>query len=637
MITSSPMELISFVVLKDKSEAVASHLLRLGIFHPVDIRHIEEKLKNLPLSQIDRENAQLDALATKTQEIFRKLKLKYEPQGVQNPESFVFSESNEVLEYIEQEIAPLIAKKEELAEELSVNQSLLKQVKEYLPFPIERKSLYSFLDVSTGRIEEKNIPVLERSLKDAPHVIYPFQKEGSSVSTLVIGLRRDRILIEKVLADVAWEEIEYPKESEALSLQAQKKIISQIEQTKKNMNETEVKIENIGQAHRQELSKIYYFIKLKKSLLEARRFSCTTDKTVLFSGWVPDEEKERLISEVKKIADISYVESRSPEQADVPKEDVPVQFKHSPILKPFEMLIDAYGLPRYGSIDPTLFVAISFLIMFGAMFGDIGHGLVLALVSLYLWKSRKENLKKAAALILYCGISSSVFGVLYGSFFGFEFESVWIKPMENILEVFKASIMLGIVLISIGILLNIINALRDKDYGKAIFDKAGLIGGVIYWAAIGLVSRVFFYKTHVPKLYSFLIFGGLLVLFLYPLFEAIFIKRHASIIESFMESIVNLLELFMGYLANTVSFIRVAAFALAHAGLFLAIFSLSEMTKTNGGLGNIAAWVIIILGNILVICLEGLVVSIQSVRLNYYEFFSKFFVSGKQAYKPLAV
>jgi V/A-type H+-transporting ATPase subunit I len=321
----------------------------------------------------------------------------------------------------------------------------------------------------------------------------------------------------------------------------------------------------------------------------------------------------------------------------VPKEDVPVQFKHSPILKPFEMLIDAYGLPRYGSIDPTLFVAISFLIMFGAMFGDIGHGLVLALVSLYLWKSRKENLKKAAALILYCGISSSVFGVLYGSFFGFEFESVWIKPMENILEVFKASIMLGIVLISIGILLNIINALRDKDYGKAIFDKAGLIGGVIYWAAIGLVSRVFFYKTHVPKLYSFLIFGGLLVLFLYPLFEAIFIKRHASIIESFMESIVNLLELFMGYLANTVSFIRVAAFALAHAGLFLAIFSLSEMTKTNGGLGNIAAWVIIILGNILVICLEGLVVSIQSVRLNYYEFFSKFFVSGKQAYKPLAV
>jgi len=637
MITPSAMELISFVVLKEKSESVASHLLRLGIFHPVDIRHIEEKLKNLPLSQIDRENAQLDALVTKTQEIFRKLKLKYEPSAVQNPESFVFSESNEVLEYIEQEIAPLLAKKEELMEELATNQSLLKQVKEYLPFPIERKSLYSFLDVSTGRIEEKNIPVLERSLKDTPHVIYPFKKDGSNVSTLVIGLRRDRILIEKVLADVAWEEIEYPKESGALSLQAQKKIISQIEQTKKNINETEVKIENIGQAHRQELSKIYYFIKLKKSLLEARRFSCTTDKTVLFSGWVPYEEKEMLIREVKSIADVSYVESRSPKQANVPKEDVPVQFKHSQALKPFELLIDAYGLPRYGSIDPTVFVAISFLIMFGAMFGDVGHGLVLAFVSLYLWKSRKENLKKAAALILYCGISSSVFGFLYGSFFGFEFESVWIKPMENILAVFKASIMLGIAMISIGILLNIINALRDKDYSKAIFDKAGLIGGVIYWAAIGLVSRVFFYKTHVPKFYSLLIFGGLLVLFLYPLFEAVFIKRHASIIESFMESTVNLLELFMGYLANTVSFIRVAAFALAHAGLFLAIFSLSETTKANGGLGNIISWAIIIFGNILVVCLEGLVVSIQSVRLNYYEFFSKFFMIGKQGYKPLSV
>jgi V/A-type H+-transporting ATPase subunit I len=103
-----------------------------------------------------------------------------------------------------------------------------------------------------------------------------------------------------------------------------------------------------------------------------------------------------------------------------------------------------------------------------------------------------------------------------------------------------------------------------------------------------------------------------------------------------MESVVNILEIFMGYLSNTVSFIRVAAFALAHAGLFLAIFTLSRLTDNHTGMGNMISWLIIIAGNILVVCLEGLIVSIQALRLNYYEFFSKFFISGKQMYKPLS-
>jgi V/A-type H+-transporting ATPase subunit I len=89
----------------------------------------------------------------------------------------------------------------------------------------------------------------------------------------------------------------------------------------------------------------------------------------------------------------------------------------------------------------------------------------------------------------------------------------------------------------------------------------------------------------------------------------------------------------MGYLANTVSFIRIAAFALAHTGLFLSIFELSRIMKGVGG--TAASVVVMVLGNILIILLEGLVVSIQSLRLNYYEFFSKFFMSGKSFYKPL--
>jgi Archaeal/vacuolar-type H+-ATPase subunit I len=310
-----------------------------------------------------------------------------------------------------------------------------------------------------------------------------------------------------------------------------------------------------------------------------------------------------------------------------------VKFKHSAVFKPFEFLIDTYGIPRYGTIDPTIFVAISFLVMFGAMFGDMGHGLVLALGSVFLKMSKNEKARQASALLLYCGISSIVFGLLYGSFFGIEFRSLWIKPMENIMEIFKVSVMFGIGFISIGILINIINALRDKDYLKVLFDKAGLIGGIIYWSAIGLFTKISIAKTQGLNIYLIIISIGVILLFLKPFIEAIFKKEKRNLFIGLMESSIDVLEVGMSYLANTVSFIRIAAFSLAHAGLFIAIFELSRIVNDAGG--AVLSFLVVILGNMLIIFLEGLVVTIQSLRLNYYEFFSKFFMLGKQVYKPV--
>jgi V/A-type H+/Na+-transporting ATPase subunit I len=302
------------------------------------------------------------------------------------------------------------------------------------------------------------------------------------------------------------------------------------------------------------------------------------------------------------------------------------------------MLIEAYGIPRYGTIDPTIFVAISFLIMFGAMFGDIGHGAVLVLVSFLLGrKAASKELRHIKALLLYCGSSAVAFGILYGSFFGIEFKSLWIKPIENIMEVFKISVYLGITMISLGIVINVINGLRDRDYKKVLFDKAGLIGGVIYWAGIGVVSKILVSDSRIPSYYFLLILSGVLILFFYPLVDCIMKKKYSHLMESFMESLVGILEVFMGYMANTVSFIRVAAFALAHTGLFIAIFDLAKIVHSDSGAGNAMSWTVLIIGNIVSIGLEGLVVTIQSVRLNYYEFFSKFFMAGKSVYKPLSV
>jgi V/A-type H+-transporting ATPase subunit I len=163
---------------------------------------------------------------------------------------------------------------------------------------------------------------------------------------------------------------------------------------------------------------------------------------------------------------------------------------------------------------------------------------------------------------------------------------------------------------------------------KAIFDKAGLIAGVSYWLAIAVVSKYLAAKAPVSPIYVSIIALGLLLLFLKPVIEFIFRRKKENLLMSLMESTIEVFEIFMGYLSNTVSFMRIAAYSITHASLFLAIFELSRALKGAG-------FIIIILGNIMIILLEGLVASIQSIRLNYYEFFSKFFIAGKQTFKPL--
>ncbi|HNQ50966.1 MAG TPA: V-type ATPase 116kDa subunit family protein [Candidatus Omnitrophota bacterium] len=638
MITPVPMELVSFVVLKEKAEEAASRLLALGVFHPVDLRNIEDTLQSLSSFQIDKDLAVCDALQLRIREVSRRMGLELVQAARHDIGSFSYAAAGEFLDSVEKQVKTIIDSREEIEHQMATDQSILAHVRDYMPFSPRRSSLYSFLEVSTGKLEEKNAPVLEKSLADIPHVMYPFRTEGTKVLAMVIGLRRDRALLNKVLRDVGWEEIAYPREVADVSKEAQAKLVRKIEEYKEKIAGLNDRIRDLAGRHEPEIAAIHAAVRLNRSLLEAKRYSCLTDKTALFAGWVPASDKEKVVRAIKSISGISYVESQPPEAMAIAQEDVPVKFGHGAVLKPFDMLIEAYGIPRYGTVDPTIFVAISFLIMFGAMFGDIGHGAVLVMVSLLLGRRKaSEGLRHTKALLLYSGASACLFGGLYGSFFGVEFPSVWIKPIENIMEVFKISIYLGIGMITLGILINVVNALRDRDYVKVLFDKAGLIGGIIYWAAIGLVSKLFISKTQIPAYYSLVILGGVLALFLYPLVDCVAKRKYSHLMESFMESLVGILEVFMGYLANTVSFIRVAAFALAHTGLFIAIFDLAKIVHTEGSTGDVLSWIVLILGNVLAVALEGLVVAIQSVRLNYYEFFSKFFMAGKSVYKPLSV
>jgi len=216
------------------------------------------------------------------------------------------------------------------------------------------------------------------------------------------------------------------------------------------------------------------------------------------------------------------------------------------------------------------------------------------------------------------------------------------RPMSNIIFFIKTAIYFGIAVMSLGVLINIVDALRTRDWIKGLFDKAGLLAGVIYWGGVGLVINLLVLEGAGPSrsLVMLLVGVPVLLIFMRAPVERL-LGRSAKLFPEgaltyFMETIIEVVEIFLSFLANTLSFIRVAAFALAHAMLFMAVFTLADAVRNIPG-GTLVSLLLIIVGNFLIILLEGIIVTIQAIRLEYYEFFGKFFGEEGTRYEPVKI
>lgn len=367
------------------------------------------------------------------------------------------------------------------------------------------------------------------------------------------------------------------------------------------------------------------------------------------SGWVPEERVGVVRDLVARVTGgTGVVEEVRPDddtRVREGQEQVPVEFSRNRLLRPFQQIIAAFGAPRYNEVEASLFVALSFVLMFGVMFGDVGQGAVILLAGIYLLKTNRPSLGRfsdVGIMLALCGGSAMVFGFLYGSVFGYEglLPHVWLSPLHDIMALFKAAVVIGIACITIGIGINIVNRLRRRDYLNGILDKFGVIGVVFYWGAIGLGLKAFVAGKLTGVEIFLVILLPLIVLFLRePLYHLVRRDKHLldeDVFSYAMHAAVDVMETITMFLGSTVSFIRVGAFALSHAGLCLAIYVIAG-TLTDLPGGGVWAFLVILVGNVFVILLEGLIVSIQGVRLQYYELFSKYFPGDGVLYKPFSI
>ena len=351
------------------------------------------------------------------------------------------------------------------------------------------------------------------------------------------------------------------------------------------------------------------------------------DKYLYLSGWVPDSKIDEFTDLSDKYEDTTVTVKKDTNQSP------PTKLKNNKLFRPFEFLVNMYGAPNYNEIDPTPFFAISYMLLYGMMFGDLGQGLVFVLLSFLVDKKNKTF----GALLRRIGFSACFFGIMYGSIFGIEtlIPALLIKPFDNIMKVLIASVAFGIGLLVIAYFMGIYNKLvKQKNIEEGIFGKEGIAGLMMMTSFVLLILNI----TNVsplPKAIGLvmLILSIVMIVFSKPIAAKIEKRDHtyeSTAFDYYVESSVSIIEALLSVFSNLVSFTRVGAFAINHVGLYMAFEVMSEIAG-----GGIKGLIILILGNILIIGLEGMIVFIQGLRLEFYEMFSKYYQGNGRKFRPI--
>ena len=516
-----------------------------------------------------------------------------------------------------------------------------------LTWPLEELRALQHVSVHIGILRDVNIRRVEASLGQLPHSILrlPGPATGWDL-VLIFAAAKSRDLVAPVLASANFKPLELPADLNGLPTDATTGLWKRMEDLEDERKAAAIRMRELVSADSAEIVELARTARAARVILEAEQSFGRTKSLTYVSGWVPTDVAPGLKDTIERtIGPANYVASRAADPSD---ETAPVLLRNPGFFKPFETIVTTYGLPNPREIDPTPIVAVTYLLMFGAMFGDIGQGLLVALAG--FWVSRKGGeIGPIGKIVGMCGIMAIIFGFIYGSIFGIEMEILphWLSlplvkehaevEMGNLVILGSVALALGIGLLSLGIIFNIMNSVREKDYIKAFLDPNGLVALTFYWSALAWVALAALgIETIVAKvLVGVLGIALLVIISREPIARAIE-KKHEIFEGGFgffaIEAVIELMDTCTRFLSNTLSFIRIAAFGLTHAAIFMAVHVIGVMVAGQAsGFGYVMAFII---GNIFVMVLEVLIVSIQCLRLQYYEIFGKFFRGGGIAFRP---
>lgn len=502
-----------------------------------------------------------------------------------------------------------------------------------------------YLQVRFGRLPSDSYQKL-KYYDDRLFFFQPLSEEGEFVWGFCFTDKIHVAEVDEILSSLFFERVWIPEYVHGVPGQTFEHLRGAVEEADRELEATDALIRETIDQNYDMCSILYATLQYLSRSFELRRHVSIHDSSFILVGFVPEKETAGLEKKLHELdpdltVEISAHDSDKRFQA-------PTKLKNNFIVKPFEMFVDMYGTPAYNETDPTSFLAWTYILLFGIMFGDLGQGLVIAGLGLFLDRVKKMNFGKILERI---GLSAAVFGLVYGSVFGLEHlldpfyinvlglpgKPVEVMDGETINTLLLAAIALGVELIVMAMIINVFTGLRNRDWEKALFSNNGVAGLVFYGAVLaGLVSML----TGGPNLFTLPYILGLLVLPILVIFlkEPLGRLAHGEhfeleggigsfIIEGFFE----LFDVVLSFVTNTLSFMRVGGFIISHAGMMSVVLTLTEMFTGTGSI------VVLILGNIFVMALEGFIVGIQSLRLEFYELFSRYFDGQGVPYAPVSM
>lgn len=522
------------------------------------------------------------------------------------------------------------------AEELDTNKKTIERMEKIsgLNADVSRLSSLEFIKCKFGHIPRANYKTLVTYLDGINAIFVETAQTASDIWGLYFVPASEEQRTGEIFRSLYFEEKRLPETFTGDPDTVIKQLRERNEELGAILAEADKKIKEFLSDEIHKLQAVYSLAKRRSQLSEIKRNSARGVKLFYIIGFMSESDARSLEKEIDTAKGGVMMYTEDPENSiDIPP---PTKLKNNPVFRPFEMFVNMYGLPSYNEIDPTPILAVTYMLFFGIMFGDVGQSAIFAIVGFILYKIKKIKL---AGIVGWVGVSGVIFGFIYGSFFGNEelipelLHTTPIHPMEQAIMMLGATIAMGVVIIIFGIILNIINSFKAGQKGEAVFGHNGMAGLVFYLSFLFLAANIFL-KWGIPnKVFGIIIIIAVAAMYMcVPLSELIAGKKHWLPKDGmfYVENLFEMFEVVLSFFTNTISFLRIGAFAIVHVGMMMVV---SILTPAGVGLASI---LVMVIGNAVVMILEGLIVGIQVLRLEYYEMFSRYFTGRGRGFVSLS-
>ena len=635
----SKMKLIDITSNISEMDGILEKFVTLDHVHPVLAQDIIEKVHGS--TSFVAENP-CQPLLQDLKEIEERFNMKLTDVELRNYD-YPFSEMFQYMKDIKQQLDEEIKHISTLEKDIENYQDALTQVKhlQTLDLPLDDIFSCQFVTFRFGRLPIDSVDKL-RFFQSRPFVFQSFETDSSYAWSMYYTTDEYKREVDNIFSSLFFERIFIPDFVHGRPDEAIEVLEANIKKAKDQILMYQSEITDMAGSCSNRLSCIKGELLYLNRIFESKKYVVGLGDKFQISMFAEIEHVNYVENVFKDCKDLEFEVN----EADSDKRiKPPTKLKNGWFAKPFGMFVEMYGLPAYHDLDPTPFLAWTYAILFGLMFGDLGQGFVLAILGYFMAKKKGSAL---GAIGIRIGISSMIFGFLYGSVFGNETilnpffinvlglsdKPIHVMDSDFTMTLLIAAIAIGATLIILAIIINLITQIRKKHYVELVMSHNGIAGLLFYGFILTALTLSMGFQTNIltPIFTIPFIFIPLILIFFKEPMER---KVHGHKMFPtgfggfFVEGFFELFEILLSYVTNTMSFLRVGGFVLSHAGMMLVVTSLMDMV---GGTGSIF---VLIFGNIFVMALEGMIVGIQVLRLQFYELFSRYYQGNGVAFQTL--